>query len=198
MARADIAAVRREALVQAAIAEIGAMRSAEVTVSRIARRAGVSAALAHHYFGSKERLFIAAMTEMLNGYGRAVIARQRRAEGPADRLRAILDASFDAEQCRPETVSAWLVFYLQAQVSAEAARLLAIYRGRLASNLRHECRRLAPEAEARWMAETLGALIDGLYVRRAPDAAAPPAETSRALAHACLDAMLARRTAQPA
>ena len=43
--------IRRDALVKATIAEIGAAQSLDVTVGQIARRAGMSSALAHHYFG---------------------------------------------------------------------------------------------------------------------------------------------------
>lgn len=44
--------IRRRALVKATIAEIGLAGNLDVTVSQIARRAGMSSALAHHYFGS--------------------------------------------------------------------------------------------------------------------------------------------------
>ena len=44
---------RRSALVEATIHEIGARGSLDVTVNQIAKRAGMSSALAHHYFGSK-------------------------------------------------------------------------------------------------------------------------------------------------
>jgi len=84
--------IRRDALVQATIAEIGDAGSLDVTVSRIARRAGVSAALAHHYFGGKEQIFIAAMRHILTVYGRLVRARLAEAEGPRDRLAAIIEA----------------------------------------------------------------------------------------------------------
>jgi TetR/AcrR family transcriptional repressor of bet genes len=57
--------IRREALVKATIAEIGAMGSLDVTVSKIAKRAGMSPALAHHYFGSKDRILLAAMQHIL-------------------------------------------------------------------------------------------------------------------------------------
>ena len=39
---------RREALIEATIAEVGAVGLVEVTVGRIAKRAGVSVALAFH------------------------------------------------------------------------------------------------------------------------------------------------------
>jgi len=40
--------IRRAALVEATITEIGVQGNLDVTVSQIARRAGMSSALAHH------------------------------------------------------------------------------------------------------------------------------------------------------
>jgi TetR/AcrR family transcriptional repressor of bet genes len=64
--------LRREELVQATIHEIGAAGSLDVTVGQIAKRAGVSPALAFHYFGGKDRLFLAAMRAILSVYGAEV------------------------------------------------------------------------------------------------------------------------------
>ena len=64
--------IRRAALVKATIAEIGDAGSLDVTVSRIAKRAGMSSALAHHYFGGKDQIFEAAMRHILRDYGQAV------------------------------------------------------------------------------------------------------------------------------
>ena len=57
--------IRRAALVKATIEAVGAAGSLDVTVAQIARRAGMSSALAHHYFGSKEQIFLAAMRSIL-------------------------------------------------------------------------------------------------------------------------------------
>ena len=46
--KSGMEALRRSALVEATIHEIGARGSLDVTVSQIARRAGMSSALAHH------------------------------------------------------------------------------------------------------------------------------------------------------
>ncbi|MFB2604448.1 TetR family transcriptional regulator, partial [Rhizobium phaseoli] len=54
MPKVGMEPVRRKALVDAALRVIGDHGSLAVTMSDIARQAGVSAALAHHYFGSKE------------------------------------------------------------------------------------------------------------------------------------------------
>ena len=61
--------IRKAALVKATIVEIGRAGSLDVTVSQIAKRAGMSSALAHHYFGSKEEIFLAAMRHILSLYG---------------------------------------------------------------------------------------------------------------------------------
>lgn len=156
--------IRRDALVKATIDEIGLAGSLDVTMGRIAKRAGVSAALAHHYFGSKEALFLAAMRHILAGYAQGVRAALEGAEGPRARVEAIVRANFDPGHFRPEVVGAWLNFYVQAQTVPEAGRLLTVYRRRLRSNLLHELRPLAG-AGAETLAEVLAGLIDGFYLR---------------------------------
>jgi TetR/AcrR family transcriptional regulator, transcriptional repressor of bet genes len=154
--------IRKQALVNATIVEIGRVGSLDVTVSQIAKRAGMSSALAHHYFGSKEEMFLAAMRHVLTLYGAEVRGALAAADGPDARLRAILRASFSAGNFRREAVGAWLNFWVLAQTVPGARRLLAIYQGRLRSNLR-AC--LRPRADAVDIADGLGALIDGLYLR---------------------------------
>lgn len=161
--------VRKDALIRAAIAEIGAVGSLDVTVGRIARRAGVSAALAHHYFGSKDRILLAAMRQILEEFRLDVSRRYKGAPTPRARLEAILEASFGPEQFDAAIVSAWLAFYVQAQRSPEAGRLLRVYARRLDSNLVHALRRLVPEPAAQSIAEGTAAMIDGLYIRAALD-----------------------------
>ena len=56
--------IRSASLVRATIEEIGERGSLDITVSQIARRAGVSSALAHHYFGSKEKILLSAIRAM--------------------------------------------------------------------------------------------------------------------------------------
>jgi TetR/AcrR family transcriptional repressor of bet genes len=158
--------IRRSALVEATIHEIGLRGTLDVTVSQIARRAGVSSALAHHYFGSKDAIFAAAMRHILTLYGAEVRGAMAMARGPRERLEAIIRASFTPQQFRAETVSAWLNFYVQAQTSAEARRLLEIYQRRLRSNLLHAFRQIAPQ-NALMLTRGFAAMIDGLYLRQA-------------------------------
>ncbi|RWR47626.1 transcriptional regulator BetI [Sinirhodobacter ferrireducens] len=164
--------IRRAALVKATIETVGEAGSLEVTVAQIARRAGMSSALAHHYFGSKEQIFLAAMRSILTLYGAEVRGALSTATTAESRLRAIVSGSFAPGSFRRETISAWLNFYVLAQTLPEAYRLLRVYQRRLRSNLRHELRPLVG-ARAEAVARGLGALIDGVYIRAALADGAP-------------------------
>ena len=164
--------MRRASLIAATIAEIGDQGSLEVTVSQIAKRAGMSSALAHHYFGSKEAMFLAAMRHVLTLYGAEVRGALAAAETPAGRARAVVRASFAAGSFRREVVAAWLNFYVLAQTQPEARRLLTIYRRRVVSNLTHALR---PDLGARApdTAHAVAAMIDGAYLHAALGSAGP-------------------------
>jgi len=109
--------IRREALVNATIAEVGAAGSLDVTV------------------------------------------------WPRQRLNALIEASF-ADSCfDPGVISAWLNFYVQAQQSEDAMRLLRVYQRRLRSNLIFALRPMVREPGT--LADAIAALIDD------PDLRAP-------------------------
>jgi len=167
MPKVGMEPIRREALIGAAIAEIGACGSLEVTVGKIARRAGVSSALAHHYFGAKDDLLLAAMRHLLVQLWQQGCAGLREGVTPRQRLSNLVRASFTDAQFAPETISAWLSFYVRAQSSPPAARLLNIYVRRLQSNLVFDLRQLMPAADVQGAARDIAALIDGIYLRQA-------------------------------
>lgn len=188
MPKVGMEPIRKEALVKATIHEIGRTGSLDVTVSQIAKRAGMSSALAHHYFGSKEQIFLAAMRHILTLYGAEVRGALAMAEDPRDRVRAIVRASFAALNFRREVIGAWLNFYVLAQTQPEARRLLRIYQRRLHANLVHDLKKLVgPRAGD--VADTLAALIDGVYIRQALRDGAPDgtAAAEMALNHLTLE-----------
>ncbi len=165
MPKVGMEPIRRSALVQATIAEIGAAHSLDVTVGQIAKRAGMSTALAHHYFGGKDQIFLAAMRHILTEYKAEVLDRLAQAKTPRDRAAAIIIASFDETCFAPATVAAWMTLYAASRTNSGTARLLRVYQRRLRSNLTHALRGASPRPHAD--AETIAALIDGLYLRAA-------------------------------
>ena len=165
--RTGTAEMRRKALIGAALREISDRGSLDVTVAQIAERAGVSPALAHHYFGGKDGLIHATMRHLLVEFREVVADGLRRAGTPRARIDAVLRGSFGPEQFHRATVSAWLTFYALAQSSEPAARLLRVYHHRLHSNLVHALKQLVSNKDAERIADNLGAFIDGVYLRGA-------------------------------
>ena len=159
--------IRRKALTDAAIEAIGARGSMAVTMSDIAGRAGVSPALAHHYFGSKEHLIAESVRALLRDLRADADRALKRAASHRARVSAIIAVSFSDKQFSDEVVAAWLAFYVDAQRAPEIGRLLSIYARRLHSNLMSGLKPLAGESDAERIAEGAAAMIDGLYIRKA-------------------------------
>ncbi|MEM9787009.1 MAG: transcriptional regulator BetI [Pseudomonadota bacterium] len=157
--------IRRAALVKATIDEIGAVGNLDVTVSNIAKRAGMSSALAHHYFGGKDQILLAAMRHTLGVYAAEVRLALADAQDHRGRLAAIIRAGFTSSNFKPEVIAAWLNFYVMAQTSEDAHRLLRIYQRRLHSNLMHDLRPLIG-SRAEGAASRIAGLVDGLYLRQ--------------------------------
>lgn len=196
MPKVGMEPLRRRALIDAAVLAIGERGSLDVTMSEIATRAGVSAALAHHYFGGKDDLLEATMRHILRELGRDSVAALAGVADPLGRVSAVIAVNFAHSQFRRETIAAWLAFYVEAQRSAPMRRLLRVYTRRLHSNLMSGLRELLPAREAKRTAEGIAALIDGLYIRRALVDGAPDAASAVALVEDYLETRLARETAR--
>ncbi len=181
MPKVGMEPVRRKALVDAAMRVIGDHGSLTVTMSEIAKQAGVSPALAHHYFGSKEQLLIETVRVHLQRLRDSVVTALREAKTPREKLSAVIRVSFQADQFAPETIAAWLAFYAEAQRSEETRRFLVIYARRLHSNLVANLKALCPTGDAGRIAEGAAAMIDGLYIRQGLRSAPISTEASIAL-----------------
>jgi len=192
---------RRKALIHAAIDMIGEHGSLDVSVKDIARQAGMSSALAFHYFGGKDEIITETMRHLLRELTRSMIIALQTARDSAKRVDAVISASFTPEQFDRKTVAAWLVFYLHAYSSEQAARLLSIYTRRLHSNLVSGLVGLTDQRNAVQIADALGALIDGLYIRHGlantTHAIEPDAEKAIATCRSFVANALGNRSEQP-
>jgi len=190
MPKVGMEPVRRKALVDATLRAVGDHGSLAVTMSEIARHAGVSPALVHHYFGSKEQLVIETIRSLLRTLRADAVAALTAASTPRERLSAVIRVNFQAHQFAPETVAAWLAFYSEAQRSEAVRRLLVVYARRLNSNLLSSLRDLCPAADAARIAEGAAAMIDGLYLRQGLRSAPVSIESSIALTEGYVQAQL--------
>ncbi|QRM54626.1 transcriptional regulator BetI [Sinorhizobium sp. BG8] len=198
MPKVGMEPVRRKALVDATLRAIGDHGSLAVTMSEIARHAGVSAALAHHYFGSKEQLLIETIRSLLRQLRAHAVAALKAAPSPRERLSAIIRVSFQADQFAPDTIAAWLAFYTEAQRSEDVRRLLVIYARRLHSNLLASLRELCSADDAARIAEGAAAMIDGLYIRQSLKSAPISIDASIELTEDYLSAQLRHSAGGPA
>jgi TetR/AcrR family transcriptional repressor of bet genes len=168
MPRTGAEPARRRELIIAALNAIGETGSLDVSVKEIANKAGMSSALAFHYFGGKNEIVSETMRFLLRELTAVMRTSLRGKSLPGERLEAIVEASFSASQFKRKTIAAWLVFYVHAYSSKSAARLLNIYTRRLESNLVHAYRGLLPElCQAQKAAEATAAMIDGVFIRHA-------------------------------
>ncbi|OOG67017.1 transcriptional regulator BetI [Sinorhizobium sp. A49] len=181
MPKVGMEPVRRKALVDAALRVIGDQGTLAVTMSDIARRAGVSPALAHHYFGSKEQLLIETVRSLLRQLRDDTVTALNAATAPREKLSALIRVSFQASQFAPDTIAAWLAFYSEAQRSEDVRRFLVVYARRLRSNLMANLKVLCPVDDAERIAEGAAAMIDGLYIRQSLRSAPIGIEASIAL-----------------
>jgi TetR/AcrR family transcriptional repressor of bet genes len=190
MPKVGMEPLRRRALIDATISAIGERGSLDVTMSEIAGRAGVSSALAHHYIGAKDELLQATMRHLLAELNADTRHALSVAHTPRERVIAIMAVNFSDKQFQPETIAAWLAFYVEAQKSTALRRLLRVYARRLHSNLMSGLARLMPRTAADQTAEGIAALIDGLYIRRALKDGTPNAASAIAIVEDYLETKL--------
>lgn len=167
MPKLGMGPIRRKQLVAAVIAAIHEHGFANATVARIARSAGVSSGIVHHYFADKDELLFETMRSLLGELRRDTVARQREARTPRARVNAIIDASFGDGQFNEHVFSAWLALYGNARQSERLQRILALYHRRLRANLMYDLVKLMDRPRAARLAEGIGAMIDGLWLRYA-------------------------------
>lgn len=191
MPKVGMKPLRRKQLIAAAISSIHEYGLADATLARIARKAGVSTGIIHHYFDDKNDLIFETMRSLLEDLRVSMVAQLRGADGPRERLLAVVDASFAPQQFSEEVMTAWLSLYGSALNSRELRRIFNIYGARLVSNLRHGFSALMPAGEARQAAEGAAALIDGLWLQFALKGDVPDPDHARHLLRSYVDLQIA-------
>jgi betaine-aldehyde dehydrogenase len=182
---------RRSQLIEVTIdslAEVGYVGS---TLAQIASRADVSPGLVAHYFDDKDGLLEAAFRTLSRRLFEQMDARMRQARTPRARIQAIIDINLGPEEFTQRTGSAWLAFWGQVPHVEGLKRVQNAYQRRMVSNLRYALVRLLPATEARSLASTIAAMIDGVWLRAAlSNWVEADSESARALLTAFVDGRL--------
>ncbi|BFM49382.1 transcriptional regulator BetI [Marinomonas sp. THO17] len=167
MPKVGMPEIRKPQLIKAAITAIDKYGFSGATVSVIGKKAGVSPAIINHYFGGKDGLFEETMKSLIREFfevlSQEVIKSQDK---PAKyKVMAIVTASFSQSQTHPQVVKAWMGFWASAMHTPTLFRLQRVYSRRLHTALVQVLKTEFSVQEARHIATTVAALIDGMWLQ---------------------------------
>lgn len=157
--------IRQRQFIEATLETIHEQGLQATTLARVGRRAGASPGLVAHYFGDKSGLLAATLRHLARELAGEYRQRRRTAGPGVGQVLAIIDANFAPSQSGAVVVSGWLSFWSQVNHRPELARIQRVVTRRLESNLLHALRGLLGPEDARHVAEGLGVMIDGLWLR---------------------------------
>lgn len=192
------AAIRRAALIEAALASLAEKGVGAVSVRDVAARAGVSPGLLRHHFGS----FASLLAEAYRHTVETVDARLGEAiadagADPAARMHAFLQASFQPSIVDRDLMAAWLGFWGLVRSDPAAASVHAeayeAYRGRIETLLSDLARARGADIDARLAAIGLSAMLDGMWLELCLDPRTFSADEAVETAAAFVDALLPLR-----
>jgi betaine-aldehyde dehydrogenase len=158
---------RHQHIIASAICVLAKYGIVEFTFNKVARQADVSAALIVHYFTSKEALLEAAFRSVVRQLNNQATVRIGLAAGPRARIEALVDAHLGHNDYTEETARVWLSFWGQALHVPQLARVQRAHQKRMLSNLKFDLRQLVDARDVSPMADTIAAMIDGVWLRAA-------------------------------
>ena len=158
---------RHQHIIASAICVLAEYGIVEFTFNKVARHAGISAALIVHYFTSKEALLESAFRSVVRQLNNQATARLRLATGPRARIQALVDSHLGYNDFSEETARVWLSFWGQALHVPQLARVQRAHQKRMLSNLKFDLRQLIDARDVSPMADTIAAMIDGVWLRAA-------------------------------
>jgi AcrR family transcriptional regulator len=150
--------VSRERILDAAINRIAADGIDGVRIARIAMDAGVSTALVHYHFETREALLAEALVHSFDRAG------DTRTEGP-QRLRDMIDQCLPLPGEQEQDWVLWVELWLRAVRHPELRPTAAQLYARMHEWFREAIEDEIPDADADATADRILALIDGYGVR---------------------------------
>ena len=167
MPKVGMPAIRKPQLFDATMQVIIAVGLHIASVVLISGFAGVSPAIINHYFGGKDGLLEETMRSILRQLSIGV--QQRLAvctkDDVVERITAIVGGNFDPQQLDAKVVKTWLAFWSQAMHQPKLYRLQRVNEKRLMTHLLVELKRVLPAERAKFVALTIAAMIDGIWLR---------------------------------
>lgn len=188
--------IRRAQLIEATIFALARKGYAALTLSDVAKEAGLSTGIVIFHFASKDGLLAAVLGALAAEYHRNWAERAKAAgPSPSARLKAMLLADFDTSIFTPERLAAWIAFWGEAQgrpVHDQICAPFDVERRRVLESL---CRQLIAEGgydlDPQLTMSTLVALGDGLWIGLAAHGSGQTDRVSGEAAHRIVAVALA-------
>lgn len=107
---------RRTQLFEATIATIAECGFSRTTLTKVARRAGLSHGLVLFHFETKEKLLDETLDYLSDEYRRNwQAALDTSGPAPEQRLEGLVEADFSPQVCQPSRVNAWSAYWGESQ-----------------------------------------------------------------------------------
>ena len=162
---------RQEQILNAALRLFATRGLSATKISDIAAEAGVSHGLVHHYFGSKEEIFVAIVEQALQGSANLMQGALLQTGTPWDRLQSLCEIMLQGIVDRPEYVLLVIQISVNESIPEKARRLLEEY-GALSTQYLASLIQEGQDAgqviagDPVLLAETFAACIQGLAIGR--------------------------------
>ena len=172
----SISSIRRSELSQAAFEAVIRYGLRGTTLEKVGEIAGVSKGVVLHHFKDKSALLEAVFRRSNSVLNMSLLRLYRHAESPYERFWAIAYANFSETIYNREVCQAWVSLLAEVPHNAMCQRVQAANNARIKSNLSHELRHFLEGDRVPEVANLLGILIDGIWVRAGLFAITPDCE----------------------
>lgn len=172
----SISSIRRLELSQAAFEAVIRYGLRGTTLEKVGEIAGVSKGVVLHHFKDKSALLEAVFRRSNSLLNISLLRLYRHTESPYERFWAIAYANFSETIYNREVCQAWVSLLAEVPHNAMCQRVQAANNARIKSNLSHELKHFLLENRVSEVANLLGTLIDGIWVRAGLFAITPDCE----------------------
>jgi TetR/AcrR family transcriptional repressor of bet genes len=161
----SIRSIRRSELSQAAFEAVIRYGLRGTTLEKVGEIAGVSKGVVLHHFKDKSALLEAVFRRSNSVLSMSLLRLYRHAETPHERFWAIAYANFSETIYNREVCQAWVSLLAEVPHNAMCQRVQAANNSRIKSNLSYELKHFVAKKKVSEIANLLGILIDGIWVR---------------------------------
>jgi TetR/AcrR family transcriptional repressor of bet genes len=161
----SIRSIRRSELSQAAFEAVIRYGLRGTTLEKVGEIAGVSKGVVLHHFKDKSALLEAVFRRSNSVLSMSLLRLYRHAETPHERFWAIAYANFSETIYNQEVCQAWVSLLAEVPHNAMCQRVQAANNSRIKSNLSYELKHFVAKKKVSEIANLLGILIDGIWVR---------------------------------